>query len=565
MKDAADRSDGSGTMRLAAIDVGTNSIRLIVAEARPDGGYRLLDDEKEITRLGEGFDASNRLSPEAMEKAAAAIARMRGIAEGYQVGVLRAIGTAAVREAANGDEFVALVRQRAGVIIDPITAEDEARLAFLSVSHSFDLHQASCAIVDIGGGSTEIVLASSGVVEQIFTVPLGAVRLAERFPGCTTGDPQALRAMRRAVKQIVHERTVRPPFPLQFMIGTGGTFTTLGAVSMHRGVSGQQPDMLPFALRGYEVHRSEVRHMLDWLDRMPLRQRLRVPGLSADRAEIIVPGLALAERVMKRLKVNTLKVHDRGIRDGLLLTMIAERVPGQRPARPEPVDRWRALKHFAAACRYEEAHSNHVADLALQIFDQLSAQAPDRLGDAGDAFSRDLLRAAGVLHDVGYLINYSKHHKHSYHLIVHSDIAGFTHRELELIANLARYHRRSEPKKRHAHFARLDRHERRLVRTIAGILRVADGLDRTHTQNVRAVRARVEGDAVLFSIDARDDPSVDVWGAQRKAQLFEKATGLTPRFEWPGAAAAPGDGADPGAPMGGRLGVIPLLPPRAAE
>ncbi len=541
-------------MRLAAIDVGTNSIRLIVAEATPDGGYRLLDDEKEITRLGQGFDGSGRLSPENMDRAAMAIARMRGIAEGYQVDALRAIGTAAVREATNRDEFISLVRERAGLTIEPISAEDEARLAFLSVSHSFDLHNATVAIVDIGGGSTEIVLASGGVVEQIFTVPLGAVRLAERFPGCTTGDAPAVRAMRRAVKEIVHEWTEKAPMPLQYMIGTGGTFTTLGGVSMHRGAPGQGPDMLPFAIRGYEVHRSEVRHIFDWLDGMPVRQRLRVPGLSADRAEIIVPGLAVAERVMKRLNVNTLKVHDRGIRDGLLLTMIAERFPNTERTRPEPVDKWRALKHFAVACRFEEAHSTHVTNLAMQIFDQVAAQQPGALGDAGDQTARDILRAAGLLHDVGYLINYSKHHKHSYHLIVHSDIAGFSHRELELVANIARYHRRSEPKKKHSHFAKLSGVDRDVVRVLSGILRVADGLDRTHTQNVRSVRVILAGDEATLAVEAPENPSVDTWGAERKSQLFAKTLGLRPRFEWLGAGSG---GSTSEGPMGGRLAPQP--------
>lgn len=521
-------------MRIAAIDVGTNSIRLIVADVDPDGGYRVVDDEKEITRLGQGLDATGRLGREAMEKSALVIARMRGIADGYGVERVRAIGTAAVREAANRNEFLALVKERAGVDVEPISAEDEARLAFISVAHAFDIHAAPIAVVDIGGGSTEVVLSSQGVVEQVYTIPLGAVRLAERIPGCATGDPRSLRRMRQAVKEVVRAHIEKPPFVPQYMVGTGGTFTALGSVSMHRGAGPEGPDMLPFALRGYELHRSEVKHVLDWLDTMPVRQRLRVPGLSADRAELIVPGLAIAERVMKRLKANALRVHDRGIRDGLLLTMISERFPRSQRRAAEPVDRWRALRHFAGACRYEELHSAHVADLAVRIFDQIVELRPDALGEHGDAFARDILYAAGLLHDVGYLINYSKHHKHSYHLIVHSDITGFSHRELELIANIARYHRRSEPKKKHLHYAKLPRADRALVRRLSGILRVADGLDRTHTQTVRDVRLHLAGDDVLCRVEAEENPAVDIWGAERKCRLFARSVGLTPTFEWAG-------------------------------
>ncbi|HVZ94189.1 MAG TPA: Ppx/GppA phosphatase family protein [Phycisphaerales bacterium] len=555
-------------MRLAAIDVGTNSIRLIVAEVAADGSYRILDDEKEITRLGQGLDASGRLSPEAMEKASSAVERMRGIAEGYGADVIRAIGTAAVREAKNRDEFLGLVQERAGIPIEPISAEDEARLAFLSVAHSFDLHDANVAIADVGGGSTEIVLASGGVVEQVFTVPLGAVRVAERFPGCTTGDVGALEDMDRAIKKTMKEWIRQPAFSPQYLIGTGGTFTTLAAISMHRGATGTGPDMLPFTPRGYEIQRSEVRHILDWLDQMPVRQRLRVPGLSADRAEIIVPGLAIVERAMRRLKVNTLKVHDRGIRDGLLLTMIAERMPNGSGATPGMVDRWRALKHFATACRYEEAHSNHVADLAMQLFDQIVEQSSESLEGCNDRSARDLLLAAGILHDVGYLINYSRHHKHSYHLIVHSDIAGFSHRELELIANIARYHRRAEPTLDHPTFAKLPKRDRRLVRKLSGILRIADGLDRTHTQNVAGVTVSVRDEEVVLSVGAKDNPAVDIWGAERKSGLFRRYVGLSPRFEWAGSGSASvsRNGAAearadmPSPRQGGRLSGLPHQP-----
>lgn len=536
MSGASSSENGSASpRRIAAVDVGTNSLRLIVAEASPDSTYRVVDDEKAVTRLGRGLATTGRLQPEAMEESVRAIARMKGIADGYGVGMLRIIGTAAVREAENGSQFCEMVRERTGLHLTPISAEEEARLAFLSAAHAFDLREVASAVVDIGGGSTEIVLASGGIVEQVFTLPLGAVRLTELFPGVEHPAPdRAYNALRRHIRRQLKNVVGTPQINPQFLIGTGGTFTTLAAVSMHRGTAVRDTSMLPFAMRGHEMQRSEIRHTLDWLRQLPVKARLRVPGLSADRAEIIIAGLAVVEGVLRHLGVNGVRVHDRGIRDGLLLTMLGEMYPSPERQRLEPVDRMRSARHFALNCRYEEQHSNHVAALCLQIFDQMVEQRPDLLGTMGTPAAREILHVAALLHDVGYFINYAKHHKHSYHLIVHSDLPGFTHRELEVIANIARYHRRSEPKMRHPTFAKLSESDRLLVRRMAAILRVADGLDRTHTQSVRSVRLRISGEEAAFLLEADEEPSVDMWGSDRKGRLFSRMFSLTPRFEWVG-------------------------------
>jgi exopolyphosphatase/guanosine-5'-triphosphate,3'-diphosphate pyrophosphatase len=519
-------------IRLAAIDVGTNSVRLVIAEASADGSYRLLDDEKETTRLGQGLSLTGQLSARAMKLSAQAIARMKRIAEGYGVAQLRVVGTCAVREASNGNEFAALVRQEAGVALETISAEDEAKLAHLSVSQSFDLSGAAAAVVDIGGGSTEIVLSNGSVIEQISSCPLGAVRLTEQFDLFDQPAPKHLRQMRKAISRTLKAALGKPPFPLQVVIGTGGTFTALASVSMHHGEAGSGDDLLPFNVRGYEMQRSEVRHLIDRLGAMPLRARLRVPGLSPERAEIIVAGAAIVECIMKRLRVNCLRVHDRGIRDGLLLTMIREVFPASRHSADCGLDRLRGVRHFATACKYPERHSNHVAELATQIYDQLARQAPAGPGGWSDPANRELFIAAAILHDVGYYINYSKHHKHSYHLIMHSDLPGFSQRELDVIANVARYHRCALPKARHRNFARLARGDQRLVRHLAAILRIADGLDRAHTQEVRAVTVRVRGQRAAFRLDVEQEPHVEIWGAQRKRSLFERVFGLTPSFSW---------------------------------
>jgi len=530
-------ANGSGkdgqTNRLAAIDVGTNSIRLIVVETARDGGYRILDDEKELARLGQGLSATGRLSAEAMQRAALAISRMHGIARGYGVAETRAIATCAVREAVNGGDFVRLVEREAGMPLEVVSAEDEARLAHRSAAHAFDLASCKAAVVDIGGGSTEIVLASSGVIERMWSLPLGAVRLTEAFPGVEgpSGDA-AFEAMMRHIRRTMKRALTDIPFVPQVMIGTGGTFTTLAAIDAHRESGSSGGGMLPYNLRGYELQRSVIRHTLERLRKLTPRERLRVPGLSPDRADIIVAGCAIVDAALKRLALNTLRVHDRGIRDGLILTMIDQRLPSRARRAIKPLDRWEGVRRFAQACRFEEHHADHVAGLACQIFDQMSRHCPRFARSYAGAEGRDLLRAAALLHDVGYFINYSKHHKHSYHLIIHSELAGFSHRQVEIIANIARYHRRTTPKKRHPNFAKLAREDRDLVRVLSAILRLSVGLDRSHRQNVGRVDIGIVDGVCVFAVEAPEEPTVDLWGAERKAGPFEDATGLRTRFVW---------------------------------
>ncbi len=527
-------SAAPASVRLAAIDVGSNSIRLIVTEARDDGTYRLIDDEKEVGRLGRGLARTGRLGMKAMDSAALAIARMKDIASGYGVQKLKAVATAAVREASNRDEFLGMVKEKAGIDLDVISAQEEARLAHLSVMHAFDLRRVAAAVVDIGGGSTEVVLSSGGVVEEVYTLPLGAVRLTEMFEGVEDGSQKPFDDMRDHLKSVIKQHMGKPPFTPQLVVGTGGTFTTLAALAMHRNGTNVEGDVgSGGSVRGYELQRSVVNHLLNWLRSMSPKARARVPGLSVERSEIIIAGVAIIDAVMQRLKVNTLRVHDRGIRDGLILTMIQEIFPQSGAIVGRPLERMEAVRLFARRCNYEQAHSDHVARLAVQAFDQVAAHlGADSVGVKSGA--RELLEAAGVLHDVGYYINYAKHHKHSYHMIVHSDLPGFTHREIEVIANVARYHRRGGPKNRHSNFAKLAPVDQNLVMRLAAILRIVDGLDRAHAQLVRNVRVEVRKNTAWFIADAAQEPAVDIWGANRKCGLFGKAFGLEPRFDWTG-------------------------------
>ncbi len=510
--------------RLAAVDMGSNSVRLLVTEVSPDGSYRVLDDEKQTTRLARGLADSGLLSDEAMRQTVEALGRMKAIAQGYGVERLEIIATSAVREAGNGPAFLKRIREDLGLPVEVISAAEEGQLSFASVARHFDLKGTNAVAVDLGGGSAEVILVANGVVEEIRSLPLGAVRLTDSFLPSDPCSPREYDRLKRHIRKCFTREIGRTEFVPHVMIGAGGTFTALANISMRR--RGQSFS----SVGGYELNRAEVRHILDHLKDLPLRARREVPGLNADRADIIVAGLTVVERLMKFLHVNRLRVHDQGVRDGLMLRMVGKvvRRKGAPPATADDdaSDPLGGVRQFAAACAVEQRHAEHVRRLALQLFEQL--QGPLHLGPA-DAV---ILEAAALLHEVGNLINYERHHHHSYHLIMHGNLRGLSPHQRELVANVARYHRRSGPKLKHDNYARLSAADRQTVLHLSAILRVADGLDRTHMQRVEQVECRCRGDQMTIKVRSAQSPDVDLWGAMQKGKLFEKVFGRKLKFAW---------------------------------
>ncbi len=496
--------------RLAAIDVGSNSIRLIVAEVEDDGSYRVLDDERETTRLAAGLSQTGSLSPEAVAKSIEAIGRMKAIADGLRVRDLRAIATSAVREADNGLNFCQDVLNGVGVSIEIITPEQEAQYAFRSAARHFPLNGHPAAIVDIGGGSVEVVLAAGTVVDEVYSLPLGAVRVTERFgtdEPLKKGDRKDICA---AIDREIERRVGKPPLWPQVMIGSGGTFTTLADIALVR-----RRDAA-LTVQGFRLPVAEVEMLLDQLTRITVKERREMPGMNPARADIIVAGALVLTRLAKHFRCEEFWIHEKGIRDGLLLTMMAD-LPGAARRSGHGQHRLDSVRRFAHKCRCREAHCEHVAALASSIFQGLQsayALPPESL---------DWLQAAALLHEAGYIINQESPHKHAYHIIRHADLPGFTSHEVELIANLARYHRGSAPKDSHENFARLSDNDARLVRILSGVLRVANALDRTRFQRVRSVACEVQADEVSLRVDAGLDAQVELWDAEEKAKLLEKA------------------------------------------
>jgi exopolyphosphatase/guanosine-5'-triphosphate,3'-diphosphate pyrophosphatase len=506
--------------RLAAIDIGSNSVRLIVAEAVRGGNYRILDEEREPTRLGRSVGRDGNLDAESMEQTLAALNTFQQIAAGFQAESLRVIATCAIREAGNGPAFCQRIREEIGLEVEVISGEQEGRYAFSSVQHAFDLSGKNVIVADIGGGSTEIVFSTGEMIEEIYSTPLGAVRLTERFAANGETDiAEMFPKLESDIADCLKRMTTKPPFAPHFMVGCGGTFTTLADLLMasQRGSDKE--------VAGFRASHADVRHLLDRLRKMPVRGRRSLPGMTPDRADIIVAGIAIIDAMMKRFRVNTLIVHSRGVRDGLLREMI--RASGDSEGSTVEA-RVAAVDRFADACSGEAEHGRQVAFLAGRIFADLQQRFSMPEGD------RELLEMAARLQDVGYVISYEQHHKHSYHLIRNSQLPGVRQHDLELIANVARYHRGASPKKKHDSFRRLSSGEKERVRRLAAILRLAGGLDRSRSQQVRDVRAVIEDDRVTLVTMAVEEPQVDIWGAERRRQLFEQVFGMPVTIGWEG-------------------------------
>jgi exopolyphosphatase/guanosine-5'-triphosphate,3'-diphosphate pyrophosphatase len=503
--------------RLAAIDIGTNSIRTIVVEADTAGKFRVLDDEKTAVRLGEGLKESGAISASAWQRAVATLARQKKIIDGYGVQAIEAVATSAVRRATNGAAFVAAVAAEVGIAITTISGEEEAELAALSAINNFDLDDTRNLLVDIGGGSLELVTTVGRLLEEIVSLDLGAVYLTETFLPLELPSADEHDKLRRHIR-----KTLKAAFPderpaVNGLIGSGGTVTAIAAMVL----AGRKESFA--SVHGYEVLRSDVVHLLAMLLRKSPKELRSVPGLNPDRADIIVAGVTVIDELLAFCQANLLRVNERGIREGLILRGLQKH--GLAAANVAPRSWREAVLDFALSCHCDRHHALQVARLSLDIFRPLAR--PFKLGER----EQRILEAAAILHDVGYFINYSSHHKHSYHLIRHADLFGFTPRERELIANVARYHRKSLPKKKHEQYMRLSADDRRTVSRLGGILRLADGLDRSRTGMVELLEPVFSPSRLLLRLQGSGDLSVEIFGASAKSDLFREAFDLKLVFE----------------------------------
>jgi exopolyphosphatase / guanosine-5'-triphosphate,3'-diphosphate pyrophosphatase len=506
MTGTSPRTDAQTARRIAAIDVGSNSIRQIIADVHPDGTIDVVDEMKAAPRLGQGLATTSALSTTSMDQAVDVLTRMATLAKQMGAQRVEAVATSAVRDAENAEFFLARVKQATGLKLRVLDGKAEARLSWLSALRHFDLAVGRSVILDIGGGSLEISLAADGLLDELTSLPLGAIRLTEKF--LADGSPKGLKKLRKHVRNQIRGFIPTRDWRGARVIGSGGTFTNLAGMYLHR-----QGIFAAKSVHATVIPRVELEHILDSLADMTPEERRSVPGLNEARADIIVAGVAAIAEILARVDAREVVVSRYGIREGLLLE--AARVT---PTVADPGEaRARSVREFAERCHFEKGHAETVQRLALQLFDKL---AP-RLGLEPE--DRQVLADAALLHDTGYHINYDRHHKHSYHLILHAELLGVTPTEQVLVANVGRYHRGAEPKKSHRNYGELEKPLRRRVKRLAAILRVADGFDRGHVNAVKELRVRWMKRALRITpVPSRANAPMrlEMWGAHRKSQLL---------------------------------------------
>ena len=517
--------------RIAAIDIGSNSVRQIVADVTSEGGITVVDEMKAAPRLGADLELTGVLGSQSMQRAAEAIGRMAELARQLGAQHIEAVATSAVRDAGNAAEFVARVRQESGIQVRIIDGADEARLSYMSALAHFDLGVGRTVVMDIGGGSLELAMAADGVLDNLVSLPFGALRLTERYL-LDGASRKALARLRRDVRDGVRDVLPRRDWRGAQLIGSGGTFTNLASIHLAR-----RGMLTARNVHATAVPRVDVEHILDTLASASPEERRGIVGLNPERADIIVAGLAVAAEVLARLEAREVQVSRYGIREGLLLE--AARVT---PTIADPgAARERSVREFAERCHFEVPHAEHVQRLALRLFDTIGA----RLGC--DPSERAELADSALLHDVGYHISYDRHHKHAYHLIVHAELLGISPAEQVVIANVARYHRGAPPRKKHGNYGVLDSPMRRRIARLSAILRVADGLDRGHVGAVADVKVRWMQRAIRITPVAANGAKVlrlELWGAHRKSGLLAELAGVPVEIIGPGGAVLSSETAD---------------------
>jgi exopolyphosphatase/guanosine-5'-triphosphate,3'-diphosphate pyrophosphatase len=508
-------------MKLAAIDIGSNSLHMVIVDVSASGAFRVVDREKQMVRLGAGALGRGRLDSAAMRRSLGVLTEYRRLCRTHAVEKIIAVATSAVREARNGEDFLELAGRRTGIWPKAVSGTEEARLIYLAAIHSIHLEGRRALVIDIGGGSLELALGAGRQLEWAASEKLGALRTTEQF---VKSDPLSEKDEARLVAQV--ERGLAPHAEtigaagFDRAIGTSGTILALGALAREAGDGEAGP-----TLHHTAVSAEALRALRKRLVASSLKERLRLRGLDESRADIIVAGAVVLDTVLARLGVRELTLCEWALREGILLDYIESHPRSLAHAEAYPDVRRRSVVALAERCLYDEAHARHVAGLALALFD---ATQP-RHGLSGA--ERDLLEYAALLHDVGHHISYPGHHKHSYYLIKNGDLRGFAPEEVEVIANVARFHRRGLPRKGKAPFAALAKPDRRAVRLLAGFLRVADALDRGHRQTLRAVKVGVRGETLRIQCHAQGNCELELWGAPRRAELLERALGVRVRFE----------------------------------
>ncbi|MGI0481250.1 Ppx/GppA phosphatase family protein [Geminocystis sp. CENA526] len=508
---------------LGAIDIGTNSIHMVVVQINAQiPSFSIIAKEKDTVRLGDRDPETGNLTKEAINRSLAALKRCKNLAQAMKADQIIAVATSATREAPNGQEFLRRIEDELGIVVDLISGQEEARRIYLGVLSGMDFGGKVHSLIDIGGGSTEIVLGDSQEMRCLSSTKVGAVRLTQDFIHTDPINPKEFIALQAYVRGVLERPVEEFKNALKIgekpiFVGTSGTAETIALIHSSETLGNE-----PLTLNGYQIPRKDIEAILQRLVSMNYNQRSTLAGMSERRAEIIIAGVVILVEAMKMLNIDTLTICERALREGVIVDWmlqngyIEDRLAFQGEVRP------RNVYKIAHKYQVDLSHAEKIADFALNIFDRTRYQ----LHYWGE-LEREYLWSATILHNSGLYISHSAHHKHSYYLIRNAELLGFSEIEIELIAQIARYHRKSKPKRKHETYATLSDNHRKMIKQLSAILRLAIALDRRQIGAIKELECQYDSEyrqlhLHLTPAQSGDDCSLELWNLDYKKPIFEQ-------------------------------------------
>lgn len=507
----------TGTV-VAFIDMGTYSVRLLIARFNPNQSHTILSEVKEPSRLGVGEIFEQRLEQQAMQRTALVCSKFVQMAKGFRADPIIAVATAATRDARNKRQFLRLLQKEAGLNVRVVSGEEEARLIYLGVSRGMHLDGQRALFVDIGGGSTELIIGDDQDYHLLASLAMGSIRLSQAFrlndpdkpiPSCHYAKV-CRHVQNSAVRTIQSLRAEK----IDLCVGSSGTLINLAEISTKLSKSSSSNGG-PLTLNYKDLCKTTK-----LLCSLPLEERRKVPGINSNRADILLGGAAIIESLMQQLEIPQLTLSQRGLRDGLLIDY-QERLSPTASTKGLST-RLRSVLLLGRRCGFAEGHAQHVTKLSFNLFDATS----DLELHHCTFLERELLQYAALLHDIGVFLSFHKHHAHTYYLIKNADLVGFDQTEIAMMAAVARYHRKGTPRPNDPEVSDLDEQQIAVVYQLGVLLRIAETLDRSHSGVIKgATLQRADSHTVAMELHTQGDCSLEMWAVHKHAKAFKKAFG----------------------------------------
>lgn len=500
------------------VDVGTNAIRLLVVRINPNLSYTCISREKEVVRLGENEFKDNLLKPDAMDRAILVCKKFLDLAKTYGATKIIAVGTSAIREAHNREKFIQRLFIETGLDLHVISGLEEARLIYCGLSNDVDLGEENAIFIDLGGGSTEFAIGNRNDILYLDSIQLGAIRLTSRFIGeGWTGRiryKQYKNMKKDASSGINRVASQVKAFNVKLAFGSSGTIVNLAEIG-HRMFKKNGN-----SAKNQVLSRKTLKKTAQILCALTLEERKRIPGINPERADLLVAGAAAMDAIMEEFGLEEINVSHRELRDGLLVDYLST-FEGFRELQKSPI-RQRSVLNLSRSCNYDEKHSQTVALLATQLFDSAKKVGLHNLGEE----ERELLKYASMLHDIGDFLSFNDHHLHAHYIISNAGLLGFDQKEITIMANVAKFHRKKNPTKKTLKPTGLDETSKIIVMMLAVFLRLAEKLDRSHCAIIKKAEfINVEKDRVLLSLFSDSDCSMEEWSIVQNGPAFYGAFG----------------------------------------